>query len=353
MGFATPIALAFLALGIPVILLYLLKQRRRRVVVSTLLFWDKILQEEHRVTSVTKLRKLLSLLLQLLFIAFLTLAVARPMLSRDLLGSRRIVLFVDVSASMTATDAGTSRFDEAKRLARDVAKGMSIGDDMMLVAVAADTDVLTPFTDSRKEVLDRINGIEVSHGATDFAAAFAMLENLPPDERETHIYVISDGAFEPVPIATMPNARWSYLNVGSESDNVGITAFQVRPLPSSPRDFEILFEIANERDEAVTAAYEVRVDDSLVDAAEISLEANTRDSRVVRQFSQYGGVVSVALDYDDAFPLDNTAYALLPEPDPIDEPPVPPAAPALANAIFAATGQRLREMPFIRAMDFA
>ena len=37
----------------------------------------------------------------------------------------------------------------------------------------------------------------------------------------------------------------------------------------------------------------------------------------------------------------------------IGEPPVPPAAPALANAIFAATGTRLREMPFFRQVDFA
>lgn len=36
----------------------------------------------------------------------------------------------------------------------------------------------------------------------------------------------------------------------------------------------------------------------------------------------------------------------------IGEPPVPPAAPALANAIFAATGQRLREMPFNQFIDF-
>ena len=36
----------------------------------------------------------------------------------------------------------------------------------------------------------------------------------------------------------------------------------------------------------------------------------------------------------------------------IGEPPVPPAAPALANAIFAATGQRLREMPFNKHVDF-
>ena len=37
----------------------------------------------------------------------------------------------------------------------------------------------------------------------------------------------------------------------------------------------------------------------------------------------------------------------------IGEPPVPPAAPALANAIFALTGQRLREMPFQKFVDFA
>jgi isoquinoline 1-oxidoreductase subunit beta len=35
------------------------------------------------------------------------------------------------------------------------------------------------------------------------------------------------------------------------------------------------------------------------------------------------------------------------------EPPVPPAAPALANAIFAATGVRLREMPFNKHIRFA
>ncbi len=37
----------------------------------------------------------------------------------------------------------------------------------------------------------------------------------------------------------------------------------------------------------------------------------------------------------------------------VGEPGTPPVAPALGNAIFALSGQRIRELPFRRSVEFA
>src|SRR5436190_15431739 len=121
MSFASPMALLFLGLFVPVILLYLLKQRRRPVEVSTLLFWDKILRDEQTVTALTRLKKLLSLLLQLLFITLLTLAASRLSFSGKLSG-RRIVLLLDTSASMLVREGSQTRFELARQKAHGVVR---------------------------------------------------------------------------------------------------------------------------------------------------------------------------------------------------------------------------------------
>lgn len=316
MAFAQPIALYGLLLFIPVALLYLLKQRRRRVRVATLLFWDQVLREEHSVAAFTRLRKLLSLLLQLLFIALLTFTLARPLLSADLLGSRRMVILLDTSASMTVREGEGTRFDMALRVARNAVRGMSLGDTCMLVTVSDRPDIVCPFTDSRKELLDHLEEVEFTHGASRFDKALALIEHLPNDKRETCVYLITDGAFDPIEVNPPEDTRFAYLRVGRREDNVGITRFALRPLPGSPRDFEILFTAANTSEETQRVPFELREEGSLIDAGEIALPPKGSVVRTVRQFSQTGGEITLALDHADAFPLDNTAYAA-----------VPPAAP--------------------------
>jgi isoquinoline 1-oxidoreductase beta subunit len=52
-------------------------------------------------------------------------------------------------------------------------------------------------------------------------------------------------------------------------------------------------------------------------------------------------------------PITTRILETLPHIRGIGEPGTPPAAPALGNAIFRLTGQRLRDLPFGRAVNFA
>lgn len=317
MAFAQPLALAFFALFVPIVLLYLLKQRRRRVQVATLLFWDQILRDEHRVASITRLRKLLSLLLQLLVVSLLTLALARPLLSKDLLGARRVVIVIDTSASMSVLEDGGTRIEAARERAAAVVRGLSLGDTAMVVTAGAPADIAVPFTGSRRELLAGIEALDARHTGTAFDEALSLLGNLPPDPRETHVHFITDGAFDSVAFEVPERMRFAYLPIGAARDNVGITAFQLRPLPASPRDFEIRFEAVNASDEPVRTPFELRVDGQLIDAGELDLPPGEAVPRTVRQFSLTGGEVELAIDFDDPYALDNRAYAVLPAPQPI------------------------------------
>jgi hypothetical protein len=314
MAFALPIALALFALFIPIILLYLLKQRRRKVIVSNLLFWEKVLRDEHTITSFARLRKLLSLLLQLLIVGFLVLAISRPLFATDLLGARRIVLILDTSASMSAMENGGTRFEQAKVRAEGVIRAMGLGDNLMLIALSSDADIVSPFTNGRKDLLDALAKIEISNGDTQFKKALEIISHLPADSRETHVYLVSDGAYDPVEFTVPEKTRFAYLKAGSSTDNVGITAFQLRPLPASPRDFEIYFEAINNTKSEQRVPYEVRASGSLIDAGELQFAAGASVTRTIRQFSNTGGEVELFIDFEDAYELDNHAYGVLPEP---------------------------------------
>ena len=78
MNFLTPLALTFAALSIPIILLYMLKLRRQDVLVSSTLLWQRLLRDREANAPWQRLRRNLLLLLQLLILALLTLALARP-----------------------------------------------------------------------------------------------------------------------------------------------------------------------------------------------------------------------------------------------------------------------------------
>src|SRR2546421_2061173 len=133
MSLANPFALAWGMLFIPVVVFYILKIRLKRVPVSTVLFWRQIFDEKKPQSIWQRLRHLLSLLIQLILLSLLVLSLTEPFFSSESKNARRIILIIDNSASMNATDVAPTRLAKAKEEARSVIGALRYLDEMAIV----------------------------------------------------------------------------------------------------------------------------------------------------------------------------------------------------------------------------
>src|SRR6187397_889373 len=127
MPFTTPLALLGLLFVPVVIAMYLLKLRRDEAVVPSTLLWTRLVSDVEANAPWQKLRRSLLLLLQLLLVLILALLAARPFLERPAGLAGDIVLIVDTSASMAATDVLPNRLEVAKQVAIDALKDLPTG----------------------------------------------------------------------------------------------------------------------------------------------------------------------------------------------------------------------------------
>ena len=110
MSFVAPLALILGFLAIPIILLYTLRLRRREQAISSTLLWRALVRDQSANAPWQRLRRNIFLFLQLLILAALVLALARPyIMSADPVAGHVFVLLA-ASASMTATDGMHSRY---------------------------------------------------------------------------------------------------------------------------------------------------------------------------------------------------------------------------------------------------
>src|SRR5690242_10396775 len=141
MSLAVPLALAWSLLTIPIVVFYILKIRLRQVPVSTTIFWRQIYDEKRPRSLWQILRHLLSLLVQILWLLLLVFALTEPFFTWEILQARRVILVVDNSASMRATDLAPTRLDVAKLLGRQTIAGLRVRYEMAIVAAGVQPQV--------------------------------------------------------------------------------------------------------------------------------------------------------------------------------------------------------------------
>ena len=334
MTWLQPWAAWFLA-GVPVIvLLYFLRLKRRPLTVSTLMFWQRAMQESGRRAFFQKFRHLLSLLLHVLIFLLLLGALARPIFDRGILEGSATVLIIDTRARMQAVEpGGRTRFQTALQLAQDYARQAGGAREFALLTLGAAPSVTVPFTGDEKLLLDSLARIAPTDATGDSTAAVALADSLLAARKGRHrIVLITVGeprdADTPVraqtPVRTgesalrtqPPSSELITHAVGTSLDNVAITRFATRPLPSNPETSEVLLETQNFGRTPVRTDVELAFDGRPLEVKPLTLAPGKRRldvfTSVPRPALSARGWLTAKLSATDALPLDNTAYATLP-----------------------------------------
>jgi len=315
MSLAFPLALIWSLLAVPIVIFYILKIRLRQVPVSTTIFWQQIYDEKRPRSLWQILRHLLSLLVQIIWLLLLVFALTEPFFTWEILQARRLILVVDNSASMRATDgsaSGGTRLDLAKQLGRQVIAGLRFRDEMAIIAAGVQPQVVCGLTGHERTLQTALAGIQPSDGPTRVAEAVELGKRLLADAKHGRVVVLSDGGFaesEKLAGDEMVELR----TVGTRAANVGITNFQVRRSLLDPIGYEILTEVTNASDEPVECRLDIDLNDSPVDVIPLKLAAGETWSKAIEKTSVDGGRLTAKLDRSDALLTDNTAVALLPK----------------------------------------
>ena len=142
MNLAFPVALAWAALAVPIVIFYILKVRLRRIPVSTTMFWRQIFEDKPPRSLWETLKHLISLAAQIALLLLLVMALTDPYFPWELLEARRVVLVVDNSASLAAKDVLPSRFAQAVTRGHHVIDGLRFHDAMAIVLAAGETQIV-------------------------------------------------------------------------------------------------------------------------------------------------------------------------------------------------------------------
>jgi Ca-activated chloride channel family protein len=315
MSFLAPILLFWLPpLAALVLLLYLLKLKRREVEVSSVFLWRQVIQDVQANAPFQKLRKNLLLLLQLLFLLFLIVAIARPFVWARALGGENVVLILDGSASMQSRDEGGERFDAARRTARRMIEGMNRGDAMMILLATSRARVLVAFTTDRGALLKGLAQARPADTETRLRESLvlgmaAIRARRSLQEDGNRIYVLSDGAFPEMEDLALEGVRLEYLKFGRRSENVGIVAMDVRRAPSgeglSAQTFVALRNAGSGPKKAVLS---LSRGDNLLDVREVTVPPRGQSAEVIATPGGAGGLLVARLEVADDLEADNVAY---------------------------------------------
>jgi len=303
--------------------LYILKLRRRTAAVPFSRLWEKILRDKEATSLFSRLKRLLSLLVQLALLALLAIALGDPRAEALVTkGGKNLVVLVDASASMQATDVGTSRLGVAKDEVKKVIRGLGGSDRMLVAQMDAAITPLGPMSGDTSELERALDSIKATDARADFPRALRFATDSLRGLSNPEIVVVSDGRLGDAvdsagKVHIGDDVKLTYVPVGTAARNVGITAFSVRRYPLDKSRYEVMLEVTNTGPEQEDIELSLLGDSTLVDLTKLRLRPGERLPRFYPNLSGASRTLEAKIaplpGSKDSLPADDHAYALLPE----------------------------------------
>ena len=305
-------------LSLPVIIiLHLLRERQERHTVSSLTLWAW-LKPEVRGPRPRRAPWNRVLALQLLAALFLTAALVNPQLPLPLppLQADRLILILDNSTSMSATDALPSRLAVAQARAAARLAGLGSSDSAALITVSPTARRVGDSAQSGLVPLGaELAQLQAAGVGHDWEGALALAAASVVPSQNNRIVVFTDGAFEfPNSLQAALPAPVEWNLVGEPQSNQAVVALAARPTPSGAQ--QVFARIANFSALPAQRLLTLLADGAAIDSSQLSL-APSGATALAWTLPPGARAVEVRLASADALPADDVAALGLSNP-PVD-----------------------------------
>jgi len=225
MNLLAPSALLLGLVAVPIVAMYILKMRRPQRVVPSTFLWQPVLHDIQANSPWQKLRANLLLLLQLLALAALVLALARPYVLRAAPVAGDVVVVLDVSALMNATDVSPSRLDAAKARISHLIDNLPPGDEMSIVTMSRHPRVLIAQSSDHPALHDALNRATAGAEAASPDAALAVAAGLARGGKRPSLYIYSASGGPAIAVPAQLRGRSTLVTLGGTLRDLGIVSF--------------------------------------------------------------------------------------------------------------------------------
>ncbi len=320
MSFLSPLALALAALAVPIVALYFLKLQREEHVVPSTYLWRTLVRDSVANAPWQRLHLNLLLLLQLLTLTSLVLTLARPFTWTETAGGDHLILILDTSASMQATDVAPNRLGEAVRRAQRLIERLPAAARVTIIAAGNPTHVPVSSSTDRNSADRALRSLPAGVGSSDLSAALSLASAIAARERDPEIVILSDGNVTlPQPQPPLPG-RVRYIPIGrgaatpdAVASNQGITMMALRRTAGG-QALSAFVQVSHFGPTLVERRLLLYADGQPVAARTLTLQPYQPQPLTFEDLPPDAGAIEARLEGHDFLALDDVAWAVPPTP---------------------------------------